>query len=181
MSRDALLSACFAGDADTAVRFLADDPSLATARCEGIDSPALIIAAHRGHLRIVEALLEAGAPVDDREGASGTTALHWAAEGGHPQVAERLRSPPQHPEKSRVRLDESASLVDEVNSVLRDLHGRRHMRVQGLVLHAIDPLEVGVHLDVGVERRTVLALRLQLGDQPPHDAPFVPLEKRRQH
>ena len=58
---DDLLQACFEGNTQMALRALATEPQIANARCAEIDSPALVIAAHRGYLEIVRALLTAGA------------------------------------------------------------------------------------------------------------------------
>jgi ankyrin repeat protein len=78
-------------DVDGVRDALAADPSLATSHDWFIGTTPLIVAAHRGFLEIVELLLDTyGVPVDQREKASDTTALHWAAEGGRPEVAERL-------------------------------------------------------------------------------------------
>src|SRR5262245_12579895 len=85
-----LIAACFEGEVELARRLLAEEPALWRARDSELESTPLHISAHRGHLGIVDALLEAGADVQAREGCSGTTALHWAAEGGKVDVAERL-------------------------------------------------------------------------------------------
>lgn len=85
-----LIAACFEGDAGSARRLLAEDPSLWRARDSELESTPLHISAHRGHTAIVEALIAAGADVDAREGCSGTTALHWAAEAGQVAVAKLL-------------------------------------------------------------------------------------------
>lgn len=89
-SAENLIAACFDGDPDLAAKTLGEDAAAAHARCDETDSPALVIAAHRGHAGIVRMLLEAGAEANAREGVSDTTALHWAAEGGHPEVARLL-------------------------------------------------------------------------------------------
>ncbi len=85
-----LIAACFEGEVELARRLLAEEPGLWRSRDSELESTPLHISAHRGHLGIVDALLEAGADVQAREGCSGTTALHWAAEAGQVAVAERL-------------------------------------------------------------------------------------------
>ena len=50
---------------------------------------ALVAAAHYGHTRIVRALIEAGAEIDEGDGNS-STALNWAAYNGHRDVVELL-------------------------------------------------------------------------------------------
>ncbi len=57
---------------------------------EGVrEDSALIFAAQRGHLEVVEGLIRAGAPVNG-VGRSGRTALMEACEGGHGMVAQLL-------------------------------------------------------------------------------------------
>ena len=63
-------------------------PSRAGAQSGDADA-GLLSAARAGDVAAVVAALEAGAPVDRAEG-DGMTALHWAAERGHSDVAARL-------------------------------------------------------------------------------------------
>ncbi len=54
---------------------------------------ALIDAAFRGHLAVVQALLAQGAAVNNPDN-RGMTALHWAAENGHAEVVQALLATP---------------------------------------------------------------------------------------
>lgn len=81
---DRLLQACLAGDTRKAVSALELEPGVANSRCEGIDSPAIVLAAHRGHLEIVRALIPADEHVDE------TTPLARAVSAGHLQAAGAL-------------------------------------------------------------------------------------------
>lgn len=90
MDISTLLDAAASGDLETVRAVLDTDPSLAGTRGWPIGTTPLIVAAHRGHVPIVALLLERGAPVDQRELSSDTTALHWASEGGRVAVAEEL-------------------------------------------------------------------------------------------
>jgi ankyrin repeat protein len=90
-----IICAAFGGDGDWARRVLEADPSQTETRDEFLGTTPLIIACHRwgtqrGFREVVEALLEAGADVNGRERASGTTPLHWAAEAGNPDLVELL-------------------------------------------------------------------------------------------
>lgn len=51
---------------------------------------ALRTAAREGNVEQVENLLREGARVDGRDAGNGRTALHFAAEGGHTAIAQRL-------------------------------------------------------------------------------------------
>lgn len=53
-------------------------------------SSLLHLAAHGGHLPLVELLLERGADVNYREKGDRTYAMHWAAAAGHLEVVRRL-------------------------------------------------------------------------------------------
>ncbi len=85
-----LIDACIEGNIDQARALVAADPAAVNRKASFIDSTPLIFASHRGHLAIVDLLLDHGADIHAREGASDTTAVHWAAEGGHPLVIDRL-------------------------------------------------------------------------------------------
>jgi ankyrin repeat protein len=85
-----LVCAVLDGDRDGALALLAREPALARTVDDALHSTPLHMAAHRGQVEVVEALLAAGADVRAREGCSGTTALHWAAEGGRTRVVELL-------------------------------------------------------------------------------------------
>ncbi len=86
----ALVRAAIRGDADAARSALAASARAHAAREPTLGAAPLHLAAHRGHLAVVDVLLEAGADVNAREACSGATPLHWACEGGHAAVAERL-------------------------------------------------------------------------------------------
>ncbi|MEO5894173.1 MAG: ankyrin repeat domain-containing protein [Vicinamibacterales bacterium] len=109
----AITDAAKLGDRDAVKRLLADDPSLVTARDESGETP-LMSALYRGHMEMVDLLVDAGAPLDlfaaaatgrtdalERNLASfgdavgsyaydGWTPLHLAAFFGHTAAAERL-------------------------------------------------------------------------------------------
>jgi len=85
-----LVHAVLDGDTRAACELLAREPALARTVDRALGSTPLHMAAHRGQLEVVRALLAAGADVHAREGCSGTTALHWAAEAGHVDVIEAL-------------------------------------------------------------------------------------------
>jgi ankyrin repeat protein len=78
------------GHADRVRELVAGEESLVNTRDTFIGSTPLIRAAHRGYREIVEILLAAGADVHARERASNTSAMHWAAEGGHPDIVRML-------------------------------------------------------------------------------------------
>ncbi len=112
MKVDDLLDACKSGDGKRVRDLLADDPSLAGLAADSGETP-LIAAIYRGHTKIVDQLIEAGAPLDQfaaaalgrddllepllaRPGAvgrlsyDGWTALHLAAFFGHTTAAQLL-------------------------------------------------------------------------------------------
>lgn len=91
MTPDELAERVNENDRDGVRRALAGMPGLAKERVFGaLGSTALICAAHRGFVEIVDMLLAAGADVHAREAASKSTALHWASEGGHSAIARTL-------------------------------------------------------------------------------------------
>ncbi len=71
------------------IRFLALSLVVAGAAVGGTADADLLEAARQGDARAVEARLRAGADPNDADG-DGMTALHWAAERGHAEVAARL-------------------------------------------------------------------------------------------
>jgi ankyrin repeat protein len=109
----AITDAVKVGDTDAVRRLLAQDPGLAGARDESGETPVMA-ALYRGHLQIVDLLIDTGAPLDlfaaaatgrdealERELATspalinayaydGWTPLHLAAFFGHSASAERL-------------------------------------------------------------------------------------------
>lgn len=109
----AMTDAAKAGDRDVVARLLADDPAAGNTRDDNGETP-LMSALYRGHTKIVDLLIDAGAPLDlfaasatgriealDRVLAAskasvtqyaydGWTALHLAAFFGHADAAGRL-------------------------------------------------------------------------------------------
>lgn len=90
-----IIGAAFGGDGEWARRVLEQDPSQTETRDSFLGTTPLIVACHRwathgGFREVVHALLAAGANVNARELASGTTALHWAAEAGNPDLIDLL-------------------------------------------------------------------------------------------
>ena len=76
---------------DEVVRWLLEtgvDPNAAVS----LDQSALHFAAYTGHARVVEALLEAGARADAREGQFDRTPAEWALETGEEALADRIRA-----------------------------------------------------------------------------------------
>jgi uncharacterized protein len=63
MRIEEFVDACKTGNEDTVRAMLAEDPSLAGARAARGETP-LIAALYQGHMGIVDALIEAGAPLD---------------------------------------------------------------------------------------------------------------------
>jgi len=66
------------------------DPSKLTVRDPPYGWTLLHLAAQRGHLDIVNLLLDRGFDVNTLENGDQTTALHWAAAAGHVEVVRRL-------------------------------------------------------------------------------------------
>lgn len=77
------------GNSEMVEMILAAKPSAARARCEDGDT-ALHAAAGQGHLRIVKALVAAGADVRATT-KEGKTPLSMALQSGHSEVAAALR------------------------------------------------------------------------------------------
>jgi hypothetical protein len=86
---EAIHEAVYEGDTEAVARMLDEDPRLLSTMWW--DSPLLTGAASRGHVGIVELLLERGADVNTSD-ISGTTALHAAAYEGHEEVVSTLLS-----------------------------------------------------------------------------------------
>ena len=76
---------------DAALRSALDaDPSKLTIRDPPYAWTLLHVAAQRGHLGVVNLLLDRGLDVNTLETGDHTTALHWAAAAGHVDVVRRL-------------------------------------------------------------------------------------------
>ena len=78
------------GKIETLKSALDADPSKLTVRDPPYGWTLLHLAAQRGHLDIVNLLLDRGLDVNTLEDGDHTTALHWAAAAGHAGVVRRL-------------------------------------------------------------------------------------------
>jgi ankyrin repeat protein len=78
------------GKIETLKSALDADPSKLTVRDPPYGWTLLHLAAQRGHLDIVNLLLDRGLDVNTLENGDQTTALHWAAAAGHVAVVRRL-------------------------------------------------------------------------------------------
>jgi len=84
-----VLAATLAGDADALARLLDAHPAKIAVTGDRWNRPLLHLAAERGHLSCVEALLARGFDVDLRDRLDHATALHWAAYAGRRPGTER--------------------------------------------------------------------------------------------
>jgi len=87
---DTLFAAARSGDAAAIATALDRDPQLRDVRDQPFEWTLLHHAAQRGHLPIVNLLLERGFDVNTKEKGDHTTALNWAAAAGHVDVVRRL-------------------------------------------------------------------------------------------
>jgi ankyrin repeat protein len=78
------------GDVAALAALLDKHPGQLVAREKPYEWSLLHHAAHRGHLRVVDLLLERGLDVNTRETGDNTYAIHWAAAAGHLAVVRRL-------------------------------------------------------------------------------------------
>jgi ankyrin repeat protein len=85
-----IIAAAVEGDAPKLARLLDEHPRKLSITGGQWGAPLLHLAAERGQLDCVEALLARGFDVDLRDRLDHATALHWAAQGGHLRVVERL-------------------------------------------------------------------------------------------
>ena len=85
-----IVAAIERGDRAEVRRLLDENPPLLQFRNPPYEWTLLHSAAAKGHLAIVELLLERGLDVNAREAGDNTVALHWAAAAGHVDVVKRL-------------------------------------------------------------------------------------------
>ena len=85
-----LFEAAQQGDADTVRTLLDGHPDALYSRNAPYEWTPLHVAAHAGHLAIVELLLQRGLDPNTREKGDDTYAMHWAAAAGHVDIVRRL-------------------------------------------------------------------------------------------
>ena len=85
-----LFEAAQRGDAGALLALLQKHPDKLHARKPPYEWTLLHVAAHQGHVPVVEMLLERGLDVNTREKGDNTYAMHWAAAAGHADVVRRL-------------------------------------------------------------------------------------------
>jgi len=87
---DQIIEAAKAGDSAGLVALLDRNPDALHVRAAPYEWSLLHLAAHAGHLAVVELLLARGLDVNTREKGDNTYAIHWAAAGGHLAVVRVL-------------------------------------------------------------------------------------------
>ncbi|HEY7056501.1 MAG TPA: ankyrin repeat domain-containing protein [Vicinamibacterales bacterium] len=85
-----LFDAARTGDLGILASLLDSHPEGLQARSKPYEWSLLHAAAEKGHLAVVDALLERGLDVNVREKGDNTYAMHWAAAAGHLAVVRRL-------------------------------------------------------------------------------------------
>jgi ankyrin repeat protein len=85
-----LFEAARHGDVATLNALLEKHPERLDARLAPYEWSLLHIAAHQGHLDVVNALLSRGLDPNTRERGDNTYAMHWAAAAGHLEIVRRL-------------------------------------------------------------------------------------------
>ena len=81
-----MLAAVRTGDCSTLAALLDQLPERLHLRIALYEQSLLHLAAHAGHLDVVDLLLERGLDVNTREKGDNTYAMHWAAAAGHLEV-----------------------------------------------------------------------------------------------
>lgn len=114
--------------------FLREDPDSVKEKHPISSEQPLHVAARKGHVAVVEVLLDAGASVDAVD--AGKTPLHWAAEKGRDATVERLLA--------------AGASVDAVDSDGMTPYQLAHSRGHAMVLGWLKP--VTVHLGFGGEK-----------------------------
>lgn len=85
-----LVNAATKGDARELARLLTEHPKKISVTGGQWKMPLLHLAASEGHLDCVNVILAQGFGADTRDRLDNATALHWAAQGGHIPVIDRL-------------------------------------------------------------------------------------------
>jgi ankyrin repeat protein len=85
-----IVGAAKEGDVAGLEALLDEQPERLRLRTRPYGWTLLHVAAHAGQAAVVDALLRLGLDVDAREQGDNTTAMHWAAAGGHLDVVRRL-------------------------------------------------------------------------------------------
>jgi ankyrin repeat protein len=87
---DQLFEAAAKGDIHTLATLLDQRPDRLYVRSKPYEWSLLHVAAHRGHLPVVDLLLKRGFDVNTREKGDNSCAMHWAAAAGHLDIVRRL-------------------------------------------------------------------------------------------
>lgn len=85
-----LFAAARSGDAEKLRMLLDAHPERLHTRNQPYEHTLLHVAAHNGHLPVVDLLLKRGLDPNTREKGDNTYAMHWAAAAGHLDVVRRL-------------------------------------------------------------------------------------------